>query len=211
MSRRRRRPAESRNGDEVHSGDRQVQHRHRQVRRLGDPDPDLRDQLRSVRALCAAGADRVGLRRQLYPLRHAVHAGGALCTGPQRACAGRFPLSAVVAGDAGQARSRALYPVLLSRHHRARLGRLQIRGLLLADQGTLLQFAERAAALPFQVADPDRRRADDGAGAGGGGALRHLHPHRRLAGAPARRRGNREAHSRTGRRRAGAPTAGNAI
>ena len=197
--------------DGLDPGDRQVQHRHRQARRLGDRDPHLRDQLRGLRTLRADGADRMGLRRQLYPLRHPVHAGRPLCARPQRPCARRFPVSLLDAEDAGQARSRAILPVLLSRHHRAGLGRLPLRGLLLDDRRAFVEFAQRPAALPFQVADPDRRRPDDASGHRRGGALRDLHPHGRLAAAPPRRRGNRDTHPGAGCCRAGRNRPGRAI
>src|SRR5262245_44722829 len=101
----------------------------------------------------------------------------------------------------GQMGPGAVLPVLLPGHVGLHLCRLRLRQAVLAGARALLGQSLRTAGLSFQDVDPDRRRADGDAGHRRGHPLRHVHPHRRVAQASARRRGARQGHPREGRAR----------
>ena len=116
-----------------------------------------------------------------HAVRHAVHAVRRLHAGAERPCPRRLPLLLDAAAHPGDARPRALHRVLPARHRRAGLCRLRLRRGLLAHRRAFQRHRGRPAGLPFQVGDPDRRRADHAAGRRRDRALRRLPEDRRMA------------------------------
>ena len=122
-------------------------------------------------------ADRMGVRRQLHALRHAVHAGRRLYAVAQRPCARRFPLSRLVAAHAGRewiwcSISCSSFPGMLAFIYSG----YGFAKLSWHDERAFVGQPDRADRLAVQVADPDRRRADGAAGHRRSDPLHHLHP-----------------------------------
>ena len=152
-------------------------------------------------------ADRLGVRRQLHALRHAVHDGRRLHARPQRPCARRFPLSQLVAAAGRRQLDLVLYflfffPGIIAFIY-AGCGFAKMSWLMNEHSS---RQPERPADLAVQSAHPHHRRADAAAGHRRGRALHHLHPHGRMAAAPARRRGAGEAHPGARRKDEGVAT-----
>ncbi len=149
--------------------------------RLVHPDPDPRDQLRGLRPLRAAGADRLGVRHRLHDVRRAVPDGRRLHAVAQRPCPRRRGLPHLVAADPGQGRSGALHPVLFPGDAGADVRRLDLRRAVLAVPGGQRLEPGQHPDLPDEDADPDRRAVPVPAGRGRGLPLPRVHPRRPLA------------------------------
>src|SRR5262249_39521358 len=166
----------------------------RQDLRLVHRHPDVCHLLRSVLALSAASPDKLGLRRQLHPLRHAVHDGRGLRPLPQRPCPRRLPLSQLAAARAGGDGPAVVRPLLLSGNAGVRLRRLGLRRPLPGRERALGLQPGRSAHLSLQDADPRHRHPHADARRGRVRALRRLPADRRLAAASPRCRRAGEGH-----------------
>ena len=108
-----------------------------------------------------------------------------------RPCPRRLRLPAVAAAHPGRGRAGALLPVLLPRHPRADLRRLEVRQPVLAVHGGQHHEPGEHPDLPVQDGDRGRRPAAVHPRGGAGLPLHPLPAHRRLAGAARGRRGAR--------------------
>src|SRR5690554_1499687 len=181
---RRGRPAVVRGCYEPHLYDRSSQHLGGQAVRLGDPDPDLRGELRGLHALRPGGPHHLGLRHQLHALRHPVHDERGLCPCPQRPRASRRGLPLLPGACPGRARARALPGVLLPGHPGPALLRLGLLRHLLPPERTQLLHSRGATDLALQVRDPRLCGTARPAGARRGGPLPGLPEARQLATPP---------------------------
>jgi hypothetical protein len=172
--------------DRIHPLRRQPVGMVRQGLCLADRPHGRGDRLRGLRPLRHEQPDRLGARRVVHHVRHALHDGRRLHAVARRACPGRLPLPALAAPDAGQGGPRPLHPLLLPRRLGADLRGLEIRRALLGLRRGLGQQPGGRPDLPVQ--DGDRRRGHPS-----------LHPGHR-AGLPLH---PRDPHERMARRRRG--------
>ena len=157
----------------------------------------LRRLHRGLQAVHPQRPDGLDLRLQQHAVRHAVHDVRGVHAGRGRPRARRLRLPLPAAAHPGRPRPRAVSSVLRPRHPGADLRGLRLRRRLLAHRRALHRDGGRAAGLPLQVRDPDRRRARHAPGSGGDRALHRVPAHRRVARAHRGRRGDRRHRRRS--------------